>query len=320
MLGSDITKAIGNTPLIRLEKIERRFGLKAKLFAKLESFNPLSSVKDRIGFSMIERAEKEGRIKPGDLIVEPTSGNTGIALAFVCALKGYRLLLTMPESMSRERRLLLAYLGAEVVLTPSEKGMSGAVEAARLCLEKYDGAFMPDQFSNPANPEIHYLTTGPEIWFDAGKEVAAFVSGVGTGGTITGAGRFLKEKNPFVRLVAVEPKESPVLSGGKPDIHKIQGIGAGFIPKILDINLLDEIIQVESSSALEASGEIARTEGIFVGISSGAAFHAAIEVARRDEFSGKNVVVVFPDTGERYLSTDLLLSRDVESKIRKFES
>ncbi len=318
MLLSDIEKTIGHTPLVRIKEIETYFGTRGKILAKLEFFNPMGSVKDRIGFSMIDAAERSGLIKPGDLIVEPTSGNTGIGLAFVCALRGYRLALTMPESMSVERRHLLAYFGAEVILTPAEKGMTGAVNAAKEIVSQVENAFMPDQFSNPANPEIHYKTTGPEVWNDSGGDFSAFISGVGTGGTITGAGHYFRERNPNIHIVAVEPTASPVLSGGTPGPHKIQGIGAGFVPKVLDINIFNEVITVENEAALEYSRSIAMKEGICVGISSGAALVAAVEVAKRKEFTGKNVVVVLPDTGERYLSTDLFTSKDVESKIIRF--
>lgn len=318
MVLPNIEKSIGNTPLVRIGEVESYFGTKGRILAKLEFFNPMGSVKDRIGFSMIDAAEKKGLIKPGDLIVEPTSGNTGIGLAFVCALRGYRLALTMPESMSIERRHLLAYFGAEVVLTPAEKGMTGAVEAAKEIVSRVKNAYMPDQFSNPANPEIHYKTTGPEIWNDTGGDFSAFVSGVGTGGTITGAGKFFRERNKNLHIVAVEPSASPVLSGGTPGPHKIQGIGAGFIPKVLDVNIYNEVITVENDAALEYSRVIAKKEGICVGISSGAALYAAVEVAKRKDFSNRNVVVVLPDTGERYLSTDLFSSKELESKIVKF--
>lgn len=318
MLLSDIEKTIGNTPLVRTSELESHFGTRGRILAKLEFFNPMGSVKDRIGFSMIDAAEKSGLIKPGDLVVEPTSGNTGIGLAFVCALRGYRLALTMPESMSIERRHLLAYFGAEVILTPAEKGMIGAVDAAKEIVSRVENAFLPDQFSNPSNPEIHYKTTGPEIWNDTGGDFSAFISGVGTGGTITGAGNYFRERNPDVHIVAVEPAASPVLSGGAPGPHKIQGIGAGFVPEVLDINIFNEIITVENEASLDYSRIIAEKEGICVGISSGAALVAAVEVAKRKDFCEKNVVVVLPDTGERYLSTDLFASKDVESKIIRF--
>jgi cysteine synthase A len=300
---NNLIETIGRTPLVRINRLAE--GFDGQLLAKMESFNPFSSVKDRIGVAMIDAAEKAGKIGPGTLIVEPTSGNTGIALAFVCAVRGYRLVLTMPETMTLERRALLKALGAELVLTPGDKGMRGAVKRAEELVSRNKNAFMPQQFKNPANPEIHRRTTAPEIWDDTGGRVDIFVSGIGTGGTITGAGGFLREKNPDLRIVAVEPKDSPVLSGGKPGPHKIQGIGAGFVPDVLDRKIYDEIIQVSNEEAKETARKAARTEGMFCGISSGAALHAALEVAKRPESKGKTIVVVLPDTGERYLSTPL---------------
>jgi len=300
-IARDITETIGNTPLVRLQKIGR--DLPGELIVKLESFNPLSSVKDRIGLSMIESAEKEGKLKPGMTVVEPTSGNTGIALAFVCASRGYRVILTMPDTMSVERRKLLKALGAELVLTPGNEGMPGAVKKAEELVRENPDYFMPQQFKNPANPEIHRKTTALEIWEDTEGRVDIVVAGVGTGGTITGCAQVLKKLKPELKAVAVEPEESPVLSGGKPGPHKIQGIGAGFIPEVLELELVDEIIQVSSARAGETARRLAKEEGILAGISSGAVLWAGIQVAKREENKGKMIVAILPDTGERYLST-----------------
>ncbi|MGD2278501.1 MAG: cysteine synthase A [Candidatus Omnitrophota bacterium] len=297
----DITKTIGNTPIIRLHKIDK--DLPGNIFAKAEFFNPLGSVKDRIGLSMIEAAEKEGKLKEGATVIEPTSGNTGIALAFVCAARGYRLILTMPDTMSAERRALLKILGAELVLTPGEKGMQGAVDKAAELVRETPGSFMPQQFENKANPEAHYKTTAPEIWGEMDGKVDIFVAGIGTGGTITGVGSFLKEKDPEIRIVGVEPEDSAVLSGKKPAPHRIQGIGAGFIPKVLKKDLLDEIITVSDKTAGEYSRRLAREEGVLVGISAGANVAVSADIASKEENKGKNILTVLCDTGERYLST-----------------
>jgi cysteine synthase A len=298
---SDITKTIGKTPLVRLNRMGK--GLNAEVLVKVESFNPLSSVKDRIGVAMIEAAEKAGLLKEDTVIIEPTSGNTGIALAFVCAAKGHRLILTMPETMSMERRHLLSILGADLVLTDGIKGMKGAVDKAEELAKTYKSSFVPQQFKNPANPEIHRHTTAEEIWQDTDGNVDYVIAGIGTGGTITGIGEVLKKRKPSVRMIAVEPVDSPVLSGGKPGPHKIQGIGAGFVPEVLNREIIDEIIQVAHENAGDMAKRIAKEEGILVGISSGAALWAALEVARRKEAEGKTLVVILPDSGERYLST-----------------
>ncbi|MFZ5798341.1 MAG: cysteine synthase A [Desulfobulbus sp.] len=303
-LQSDITRVVGQTPMVRLNALSRELGM--ELMGKLESGNPLGCVKDRIAVAMVDAAERDGLLTRETTIIEPTSGNTGIGLAFVAAARGYRLILTMPETMSIERRKLLRHFGAELVLTPGEKGMKGAIAKAQELLAATPGAWMPDQFGNPANPAIHRTTTGPEIWEQTGGGIDILIAGVGTGGTITGAGAMLKEKNPAIRIVAVEPAASPVLSGGQPGPHKIQGIGAGFVPQVLDRSLLDEIVQVTNEEAFATGREVARREGILCGISSGAAVAAARKVSGRPDNAGKRVVVILPDTGERYLSTDLL--------------
>mgnify|MGYP003591272493 CR=1 FL=1 len=296
---------VGNTPLYHLAAMEKRRGLSARLLGKLEFFNPSGSVKDRTALSMLEDAERSGRLQPGGTIIEPTSGNTGIGLAAAAAARGYRVILTMPDSMSAERRKLLAGYGAELVLTEGAKGMSGAIEKADALCREIPGSFVPGQFDNPANPDAHYRTTGPEIWADADGEVDFFVAGVGTGGTITGAGRYLKEKSPRVRVIAVEPDESPVLSGGKPGPNPIQGLGAGFVPRVMDLSVCDEVVRVRGEDAFAAARELARTEGILTGISAGAALFAALEIAARPENAGKTVVALLPDGGERYISTAL---------------
>ena len=300
-----IVDTIGATPLGRLSKLAADAGGKAVILGKCEFFNPLASVKDRIGLAMVEAAEAAGRIGPGSLLVEPTSGNTGIALAFVCAAKGYRLILTMPESMSIERRKMLALLGAELVLTPAAKGMTGAINRAAEIVEQTPGALMLQQFENPANPAIHRLTTAEEIWADTGGEVDALVSGVGTGGTLTGVGEVIKARRPGFRVVAVEPEDSPVLSGGVPGPHKIQGIGAGFVPKILNSAIIDEVLKIGNETAFATARKAARLEGLPIGISSGAALAAALELGQRPEMAGKTIVAILPSFAERYLSTAL---------------
>ena len=296
---------IGKTPLLELTHIEKGAGVNARLLVKLEYFNPAGSVKDRIAKAMIDEAEASGRLKPGSTIIEPTSGNTGIGLASVAAARGYRIIITMPETMSVERRQLMRAYGAELVLTEGAKGMKGAIAKAEELAQEISDSFIPGQFVNPANPAAHRSTTGPEIWADTGGEVDIFVAGVGTGGTITGVGQYIKEQNPAVKIVAVEPKDSPVLSEGRSGAHKIQGIGAGFVPEVLDTAVYDEIIPVSNEDAFAAGRLISRKEGVLVGISSGAALHAAIELAKRPENAGKTIVALLPDTGGRYLSTPL---------------
>jgi cysteine synthase A len=296
---------IGKTPLLELTRFNQKHKLKARIVAKLEYYNPAGSVKDRIAKAMVEQAEKDGTLKPGAVIIEPTSGNTGIGLASVAAARGYKLILTMPETMSIERRNLLKAYGAELVLTEGAKGMKGAIAKAKELADSTPGGFIPGQFDNPANPAIHYSTTGPEIWEDSDGEVDFLISGIGTGGTITGAGKFLREKNPDVRIVAVEPDDSPVLSEGRAGPHKIQGIGAGFVPAVLDTKIYNEIVRVKNEDAFAVGREIAIVEGLLIGISSGAAAWAAVQIASRAENEGKTVVAILPDTGERYLSTAL---------------
>ena len=302
---NSIIDTIGDTPLVRIDRLAKAHGVNANLLCKLEFFNPISSVKDRIGVAMIEAMEEAGVLKQGTVIVEPTSGNTGIALAFVCASKGYRLILVMPESMSIERRKMLLLLGAELELTPAAKGMRGAIQRAEELKETFESAVIPQQFDNPANPAIHRITTAEEIWNDTDGGVDAVISGVGTGGTITGVGEVLKARKPSVLMVAVEPEDSPVLSGGQPGPHKIQGIGAGFIPSILNTEVIDEVLTIGNETAFAYARELAATEGIPVGISSGAASAAAVEIGTRPEMAGKNIVIIIPSFAERYLSTQL---------------
>ncbi|WP_319205101.1 cysteine synthase A [uncultured Ilyobacter sp.] len=305
MIAKSLVDLIGNTPLLELSNYNKANELKAKVIAKLEYFNPLGSVKDRIGYAMIKDAEDRGIINKDSVIVESTSGNTGIALSFVAAAKGYRLILTMPDTMSVERRNLLKALGAELVLTPGSEGMKGSINKAKELAEDIPNAVILQQFENPANPDIHRKTTAEEIWRDTEGKVDIFIAGVGTGGTITGVGETLKGKNPDIKIIAVEPEDSPVLSGGKPGPHKIQGIGAGFVPTVLKESIIDEVFKVKNENAFETSRKLAKSEGLLVGISSGAALFAATEVGKRPENSGKNIVVLLPDTGERYLSTSL---------------
>ena len=304
-IAKKLTDLIGNTPLLELGTYRDENNLEANLIAKVEYFNPLGSVKDRVANAMIETAIKEGKINKDTVIIEPTSGNTGIGLAFVTATKGLHLILTMPETMSIERRRIVAALGAEVVLTPGADGMKGAIAKAEVLKEKYGNAFIPQQFENEANPKIHFETTGPEIWKDTDGKVDIFVAGVGTGGTVTGIGKYIKSQNPNAKIVAVEPATSAVLSGKKPGPHKIQGIGAGFVPKVLDLDIVDEIIPVENDDAFNAARAVAKAEGLLVGISAGASIYAETELAKRPENKGKNIVILLPDTGERYLSTTL---------------
>lgn len=305
MIAKKLTDLIGNTPLLQLSNYNIENSLEATIIAKLEYFNPLSSIKDRVGFALIENGIENNKINQDTVIIEPTSGNTGIGLAFVAASKGLKLILTMPDTMSQERINVLKALGAEIILTPGSKGMKGSIDKAIELKEKYENSYIPQQFENQANVEIHKKTTAIEILNDMDRSIDIFVAGVGTGGTITGVGTVLKEKNPNIKIVAVEPSASPILSGGVAGAHKIQGIGANFIPKILDLNIIDEIIKVENESAFQASRDIAKSEGLLVGISSGAALYAATELAKQPENKAKNIVVIFPDTGERYLSTEL---------------
>lgn len=302
---SSAADLIGSTPLVRLHNIEKEYGLKAEILAKLEYLNPAGSVKDRVAKAMIEAAKKSGTLKPDSVIIEPTSGNTGIGLCLMAAAKGYRIIIVMPETMSVERRLLMKAYGAELILTDGAKGMSGAIERAEQLSRENPNSFIPGQFVNPANPEAHYNTTGPEILEDTDGKVDFFVAGIGTGGTITGTGRYLKENIPDIKIIGVEPSDSAVLTGGKAGAHKLQGIGAGFVPQVLDTTVYDEVIPVKNEAAFEAGRVIAKREGVLVGISSGAALFAAIELAKREENKGKRIVVLLPDTGDRYLSTEL---------------
>lgn len=304
-IAKKLTDLIGNTPLLELTNYDRIYDINATIIAKLEYFNPLGSVKDRVANAMIEDGIKQGKINKDTVIIEPTSGNTGIGLAFVAASKGLHLILTMPDTMSMERRRIVTALGAEIILTPGAEGMKGAIERAEQLKEEYGNAFIPQQFQNNANPAIHKVTTAKEIWTDTEGNIDIFVSAVGTGGTLTGVGTVLKEKNPNIKVVAVEPAGSPVLSNGKPGPHKIQGIGAGFIPEVINRDIIDEIIQVENDEAFETSRKVAKSDGLLVGISSGAALYVATELARRPENQGKHIIVILPDTGERYLSTTL---------------
>ena len=304
-IAHSVEDLIGHTPLLALERYGTRHGFSAQVLAKLEYLNPAGSAKDRVGLSMVQDAEARGLLKPGAVIIEPTSGNTGIGLACVAAVRGYRLILTMPDTMSAERRAMLAAYGAELVLTPGALGMQGAVEKAEELARSIPGSFIPGQFDNPANPDAHYRTTGPEIWADTQGKVDVLVACVGTGGTLSGTARYLKEQNPAIEVIAVEPAESPVLSGGQAGPHKIQGIGAGFVPAVLDRSVVDRVIPVPGADAFAASRALAQTEGVLVGISSGAALSAAASLAKEEAYRGKNIVVVLPDTGERYLSTGL---------------
>ncbi len=305
MIYNDLTELIGNTPMMRLDALAKSEGAKANIIAKLEYFNPAGSVKDRVAFNMITEAEKSGKLKPGATIIEPTSGNTGIGLAAVGAARGYKVILTMPETMSVERRNLVKAFGAEVVLTDGSKGMSGAIEKANELKKSIYGAIIAGQFENPANPQAHYETTGPEIWRDTEGKIDVFVAGIGTGGTVSGVGKYLKEQNPDIKIIGVEPTSSPVLTQGHGGAHKIQGIGAGFVPETLNRDVIDEVITCTDKAAYETGNKIAKAHGILVGISSGAAVWAAIEISKRPEFSGKNIVALLPDTGDRYLSTGM---------------
>jgi len=315
-IATSLTDLIGNTPLLELSNFNKKHNLAATIIAKLEYFNPAGSVKDRIGFAMIEAAEKQGLLNKDSVIIEPTSGNTGIALAFVAAAKGYRLIIALPETFSIERRNLLKALGAELILTPGSEGMKGAIRRATELAAETPNSFLPQQFKNLANPEIHRRTTAEEIWKDTDGDVDIFISGIGTGGTITGVGEVLKSRKPGVQIIAVEPTDSPVLSGGNPGPHKIQGIGAGFVPDVLNVSVIDEIIKVSNDQAFATSRLLARTEGLLVGISSGAAAYAAFKVAKRPENKGKKIVVILPDTGERYLSTILYQFEEGEGEYK----